>query len=282
MKSHLLVIAAAAAVLTSCSGSNTEAIAAAERVEHARELINQGRPECALSELDSVDSLYPSQIAARRLAAALRPKAIARLTESKIVTADSLIAATQAELAGMDALFRHVSGGELEGYYVPATEPKGAFTSTTGVQPRVNDADFRFYIVASNTGRAVGIRRLAVTVDGERVVSGSIPAGSSRSQRVEGSEIATFLPEEVDSLGSRFYAATGTAALPAAIEGDKGNAKITISPRAAKAIATAWRYGYLKQRLRSAMMLREKLDRQLQIARDQAANTAPEPETTDK
>lgn len=272
--SHLLPLAAGAAILIhSCSSTDPDAQAAQARVDGARELISTGHYAEALAELDSVDALYPRQITARREGAGLRPLAIAHLAERKIQSTDSLIAVTQAELATLDGEFRHVDGGELEGYYIPRTEPSTPFTSGTGIQPRVNDADFRFYLVASNTRGTVGISRLRLNVAGQDIASLPIPPGSSRSLTLEGSEIATFLPEEVDSLGQRVFDAGGQIGA-AALEGAKGSVKINVTPRQAAAIATAWRYGHLKQQLRSALILREKLDRQLQIARDQAANTA--------
>lgn len=268
---------AAAMLVCSCSSTDPDAQAAQQRLSVAKELMDKGQFTQALAELDSVDALYPAQIDVRHQVAALRPHAIAHLTEQRIQSADSLIAATQQELASLEDEFTHVDGGGLEGYYLPKGETAAGFTNTTAIQPRVNDSDFRFYIVASNTRGPVGISRLVLTVDGHEVASGAIPAGNDRSSRLEGSEIASFLPEEVDSLGACVYDARGSISA-ATLEGAKGKVKVTVTPRQAKGIATAWRYGTLKQSLRSALILREKLDRQLQIARDQVANSDPDPD----
>jgi len=272
-KYHFLI--AIAFAFLSCSDNDSEEKDAQARLAYADSLISQGNYTLALSELDSIDARYPKMIEVRRHAHDLRPKAIEQLTIKQIQSADSLIAATQQGIAELEGGFTHISGGDLEGYYLPDGYKANAFTNTTNIQPRVNDADFRFYIVASNNGKYLKINRVSYLIGGSEYVSNAIPAGSERSSRIEGSEIATFLPEEVDSIG-RISANANSPVTGAVIIGENGRQKVTVTPAQSKALVNAWRYGNLRQQLRSALILREKLDRQLQTSRDQLANRSQE------
>ncbi len=259
----------------SCSDGNKEQEAAQARLDYADSLITQGNYTLALSELDSIEAMYPKMIDVRRRAHDLRPKAIEQLTMRQIQSADSLIAVTQQGIAELEGGFKHIGGEDLEGYYLPDGFKANAFTNTTSIQPRVNDADFRFYIVASNNGKYLKINRVSYLIGGNEFASDAIPAGSERSSRLEGSEIATFLPEEVDSIG-RISANAGSPITGAVIIGENGRQKVAVTPAQSNALINAWRYGNLRQQLRSALILREKLDRQLQTSRDQLANRIQE------
>lgn len=268
-------VLAAAIALASCNGDNAERDAAERELASADSLISQGDYNGALISLDSIEARYPKMIDVRRRVHDLRPLAVEKLTVSQIRTADSLIASAQQALSELEGSFNHISGDGLEGYYLPKSYTDKGFTNTTGIQPRVNDADGLFYIVASNKGNILGINQVALIVDGNEVLSGVIPSGSERTARIEGSEIATFLPEEVSVLGE----SASNAAVPVteiALIGQKGRKKATLSAAQGSDIAKAWRYGNEKNKLKSALILREKLDRRLQIARDQLANRIPE------
>lgn len=272
-KSCIPIIFAAALALAACGSDNSDEQAAARELAAADSMISNGAYASALSALDSIEVHYPKNIDVRRHVHDLRPRAIERYTIEQIQRADSLIAATQEEIAGLENEFTHVSGGDLEGYCLHKSYKAQAFTNTTGVQPRVNDADYRFYLVASNNGSKLNIRRLAYVISGKEYISEAIPAGSERSTALEGGELATFLPEEVDSVGKISFESTAPVTEIVLI-GDNGRRKVKVSPSQAEGLVKSWRYGNQKNQLRSALILREKLDRQLQTARDQIANRA--------
>lgn len=231
----------------------------------------------AMALMDSVDKLYPSQIEARRKVTAMRPKAIEQASILQIAKADSIIAATTIQLAELEPKMKHIDGGDLDGYYVADGATKGAFMNTTGIQARVNDHDFGFYIVAQTRGKKPGISQVAVNTATAECQSQAIPAGSARVVDIEGSELATFLAEEVAELGA--WCADNAADIKGAmIFGSKGNQRVALTPAQAQALATAWQFSSAKTRHINALMLREKLDRQLQVARDQIANTAADPD----
>lgn len=267
---------ALAVAVASCGSDDTAKRSAEAELATADSLISQGNYALALESLDSIEARYPQMIEVRRRAHDLRPKAIEQYTVAQIQQADSLIAVTQEGIASLEGEFNHVDGGSLEGYYLPKCFKAQAFTNAMGFQPRVNDADFRFYIVANNTGKKLGVNRLAYVISGNRYVSETIPSGSERSSSLEGSELVTFLPEEVDSIG-RISFESQSPVSEVVLIGTNGSKSLKVSSQQADGLKKAWRYGNLKNQLRSALILREKLDRQLQTARDQLANRV-EPE----
>ncbi len=274
-KFSLPVILAGALTMSSCGSDNKEQNAAEAALASADSLISCGDYTQALEALDSIEARYPQMIEVRRKAHDLRPVAVEKLTIKQIQSADSLIATTQQRLSELEGNFNHISGNGLEGYYLPKSYTSSGFTNTTGVQPRVNDADGMFYLVASNTGNPLNINQVALVIGGQEYASEVIPAASERSTKIEGGEIATFLPEEVNAIGASASEA-GVPVTEIVLIGTKGRKKVKISPVQGTDIAKAWQYGTQKNQLKSALMLREKLDRRLQIARDQLANRIPD------
>lgn len=262
-------------MLAACAKQDPDKLAANDLVGRIEIELQASRPIPAMALMDSVDKLYPSQIEARRKVTAMRPKAIEMASIQQIAKADSIIAATQLQLAELEPKMKHIDGGDLDGYYVADGAGKGSFMNATGIQARVNDDNFTFYIVAQTRGKKIGINQIALNTATGEVQSQQIPAGSARVVDIEGSELATFLAEEVADLGA--WAADNAADIKGAmIFGSKGNQRVALTPAQARAIADAWQYSSAKMRHTNALMLREKLDRQLQVARDQIANTALE------
>lgn len=269
MKYHILLLAGALA-LTACKKVDPNQIAAQDLYERATAAYEKGDAMLAKSLLDSIDQKYNEQLEVRRLATTLRPKAIEKMTIQQIAATDSMLAQASLDAAALEPLMKHIPGGELEGYYVVADAYNPSFINTTGIEGRVNDDNLLYYMVAQNRGKAIGINAIQLTADGGQCRSELIPAGSPRVDIVEGGEIATFLAEEVDALGQ--WASENTVK-GATIVGAKGNAKVKLSEKQAAALGTAWKYANAKNRERQARIVREKLERQLQIARDQIAKT---------
>lgn len=268
-----LALAACALLLAACAKQDPDKLAADDLIGRIEIELQASRPISAMALMDSVDKLYPSQIEARRKVTAMRPKAIEMASIEQIAKADSIIAATQLQLAELEPRMKHIDGGDLDGYYVADGAGKGAFMNATGIQARVNDDNFTFYIVAQTRGKKIGINQIALNTATGEMLSQQLPAGSARVVEIEGSELATFLAEEVADLGA--WAADNAADIKGAmIYGAKGSQRVALTPDQARAIAAAWQYSSAKMRHTNALMLREKLDRQLQVARDQIANTA--------
>ena len=265
------LIGAFALALAACSADDPDKKAAAELVDEITLDLQAGRAAHALELMDTLNTKYASQIEARKQAMALRPAAIEAVTIEQIQHADSLIAVSSVEVSNLEGLFAHVPGDDLEGYYLVKDAKQNFLGSPASVEPRVNDDNMMFYIVAQAKGKNLGISRVVLFTSTEQCQSQAIPAGSPRVVDLEGAELASFLPEEVDDLGA--WAAEHEADIKGAmIYCASGHKKVALTPAQARAFATAWRYANAKQRQRQGAMLREKLDRQLQVARDQAAN----------
>jgi len=273
---YLAIAAIAVSALASCSGDEDK-----EKVDGLLVEINQsletGDYAKALALMDTIDQHYPAQVEARRQLISLRPKGIEKETLAMMAASDSAIAFAQADLQGLEAKMKHISGDDLEGYYVVADAYNPAFINTTGVEARVNDADFTYYVVAQTIGKRQGIRAVELkAANGATAQSDAIPADSERRFEIEGSESAVFIPEEVESLGE--WAQSAGPIGSARIITSKGGVDVKLKGGQQSAFAIAWQYADARRRLFDATNRRAMLERRLQIARDQIANTAPEPE----
>ncbi len=268
---YKLIILAAALALAGCKKENPDLVAAQDLYQRAIAAYDNGDAMLAKSLLDSIDQKYPAQLEVRRKATVLRPQAIEKVTIQQISSTDSMLAQAQLDIAELEPLMKHIPGGDLEGYYVVADAYNPAFINHSGIEGRVNDANLLYYIVAQNKGKAIGINAIQLSGNDSACRSLPIPEGSARVDVVEGGEIASFLPEEVDTIGQW---ASVNKVVGAKLVGSKGNANIKLNDKQAAALGTAWKFANAKGRERQARILREKLERQLQIARDQIAKTS--------
>lgn len=270
-----LAIAAIALTLASCGGNDDKDRAEALLAE-AEQAIADGNPDLAITLMDSLDSAYPAQIETRKKLLALRPQAMEATLVRQMQQADSIRAFAQAELDRITPLMRHVPGkAPVGGHYVVADAAKGDFLARTGFQPRVDDDNFLFFIVANNAARPIGISRVQLTsADGQ---CESQPVNPDLVVVVEGKEAARFSPESVSALGqwaSEQEAITGGAIIAA----DGKTVPVKFSKAEADAFATAWKFATLTRRVKDATALYLKLNQQLQVARDQGANHITEME----
>lgn len=272
-----VAMALSAIVVMSCSKENPDKKAAEGLLTQIESQIEIGNYQQAMLLMDSVDRTYRDQIDIRKKVTALRPKAIEAVTLEQISSTDSIIAFAQAEIDRLSPLMKHIADEDLkEGKYVVADTYKANIMNTTTIEPRVNDYDYSFYIVANCYGKKIGISQISLSSAEGEFASEPIPSTSSRRMEVETSEIATFLPEEVADLGE--WASNNYSKITGAnIIGTKDNLKVKLTPQQASAFATAWNFSKENQKLKNVVALRIKLDRQLQVARDQIANTTVYP-----
>lgn len=271
------IMALSAIAIVSCSKENPDKKAAEGLLTQIESQIEIGNYQQAMQLMDSVDHAYRDQIDVRKKVTALRPKAIEAVTLEQISSTDSIIAFSQAEIDRLTPLMKHIGDDDLkEGKYVVADTYNANIMNSTTIEPRVNDYDYSFYIVANCYGKKIGINQISLSTSDGEFASEPIPASSARRMEVETSEIATFLPEEVANIGE--WAAENYSKITGAtIIGSKDNLKVKLTPQQAAAFATAWNFSRENQKLKNAVALRIKLDRQLQVARDQIANTTVYP-----
>lgn len=267
--SKSLAITACALVLASCGGNDDKEKAEA-LLQEAQQELAAGNTEQALVLMDSLDSAYPAEIDTRKKLLALRPQAMEAKLVQQMQDADSIRAYAQAELDKITPLMRHVPGNApIDGHYVVANASKGDFMAKTTFEPRVDDDNYLFFIVANNAGRPIGISRVELVSPDGRCVSEAI--NPDLVLTVEGKEGARFSPESVAALGqwaSEQPTITGGSIL--ASNGKQVNVKF--SKAEAETFATAWRFATLSRKVKDSTALYLKLNNQLQVARDQRAN----------
>ena len=187
-----------------------------------------------------------------------------------IAAGDAILAAATMELETLQPQMKHVAGpAGLEGYWLPAKTPEQIMGSTT-VQGRVSD-DGYFYIVANVQGRAIGLTTIALSDGGDSVESQ--PISPMRVVKVEGSETASFSPEDVEAVGAWLETHPGASKL--VLKGSKGKADVKLTPALRDELTLTYKYARAMQARRLAAVHREKYERMLAAARDQLANFTP-------
>ena len=138
--SRLLAVVAVVAGLTACTKAREER-AAASHVSAAAELVEQHRYEAALQHLDSVHSLYPKQVAQRRLAKALKDTIVYLQSQQTLRYSDSLLQPLLPEADKLLKEFRYEKADAYEdhGHYVYRTLQTGWNTSRCFLQAYVSD-----------------------------------------------------------------------------------------------------------------------------------------------
>lgn len=266
-----LAIAACALAMAfaACSGNEDKEKAEA-LLQQVEQSLADGDADQAQALMDSLDMAYPAEIETRKKLLSLRPKAMETKLMQQMQAADSIRACAEAELEQLTPLMRHIPGkAPIDGYYVVDAASKGSLMDKTAFEPRVDDGNLQFYIVASNAGRPIGITRVQLTADGGQCESQDI--NPALVLTVEGKEAANFSPQSVAELGQ--WAAGQQAITGGAIIGNGGKAlPVKFSRAQADAFAIAWRYAELRRKAQDAQSLYLNLNRQLQVARDQAAN----------
>lgn len=259
-----------AIALSGCS--DKENLGAQELYSKSEAAIQASDFSGALVLLDTLNSRYPKQTQIRKDALRLRAEAMQGIALDSIASESKTLAEATIKVDEWRPKFRHVdSSVGLEGYFIPKNAPEKVMTST-GIQPRVSEKGF-FYIVANVEGRSIGLRSLEF-IDGHESVSSSA-ISPARIVKVEGSESASFNPEDLEGIGEWLLQHPNASKL--IIKGAKGNATVKIDKALRDQLTDCYQYGAALQVLHLASVKREKYERMLATSRDQLANL-PVPE----
>lgn len=273
--SVLACATAAAMMLTGCeSEAKREKEAAEALVAQVNENLEQRRYETALELIDSLDRAYPRQVESRRALIPMRVTAMKGFSEERLLQTDSLVTVLQMSIGEFGDLMHHVDGDvDLDGYYVVKSAFNPDFSSSTGIQARVSDLDYSFYIVAASGDNKIGVSQIVLSTPDASKASEAISEDSGRMGDTDkfGSDIASFRKEEVADLAS--WATDNVSRINRlTIKGTLGDVDVKLSPAQVEAISTAWRFADIASRLQQALRLKEKLEKQLVLARDQELN----------
>ena len=257
-KTLIASVVAAACSLAACSDKELDGAMALYQA--AETGIGEARYSEALATLDTLNARYPEQTQVRRDALRLRALAIQGLALDSISAGSEALAAATIDREARDPEFRHVdSSVGLEGYFLPKGVDEKVMMGTC-IQPRVQ-------------GRSIGLRAIEF-VDGAESAS-SADISPARIIRVEGSESASFNPEELEGIGEWLLAHPGASKI--VLKGSKSNASVKLDPKMRSQLVKCYEYSRALQAQRLASLKREKYERMLATARDQLANL-PAPE----
>lgn len=261
----LLALSLSALLLSSCGDKAKEG--ASQLLTESKAAIEARNYHGALTLLDTLNTRYPDQLDIRRAALRLRASAMEGMATDSISAGDAALAQATINLDALRPHFRHVdSSVGLDGYFLPEGVSDKVMTAT-GIQARVTDKGY-FYIVANVQGRAIGLKAIELTDGSERISSSDISA--SRIVKVEGSESASFNPEDLVGVGA--WLESHPKANKVVLVGSKGNVNVKMDSKLRKEIVDCYLFSEALQAQRSASIKREKYERMLATARDQLAN----------
>lgn len=274
MKRLIYTVGAVAAIsLTGCKGESAEHRAALAMQNAADSAYNAGDYRLAITLIDSLNKSYPLEIDIRRTTDLNRTKAYEALATTEIPRLETQMAALRDSISQMQSGFRSVQPTKaLPAYFVVAEAAKTEFNAGPTVQARVNDGQDAVdtpWTLAVNAGRDIGIKGLRLTLsDGAEYIMPVISADG---------QTGTITPENATAVGSALAANPTLTVKAAEAAGDKGKTQIKLTDAQTRAIGTAFVYSDARTRLRQMLIDRERYERMLTIARDQAANAVPAP-----
>lgn len=257
---------AAMFVLAVASCGNSEKDQALQLSDAAENEVKAGNYQAAVTLLDTLDVHYASQVEVRRSAMKFRAMAVEGLTIRRIGAVDDTLAVLKHDLDEADAKFEYVAnpGKNLGGNYVAKAIAK---LKTTDILPRVNDEGY-FTLSIKIPGRSIGFSHV-VFADGSQSAS-TEPVATSRLVKVENAEMTVLQQEDVATAVEWLIAHPEAPTYE--LVGSKSTIKNRFPENLREAVIETWIYARNKQAYRLALIEREKLERKLQLCRDQLAN----------
>jgi hypothetical protein len=270
-KTLATTLLAGSMIFCSCGKDDSEKKAAEALDAKVDSAITAQNYEEAITLIDSLNKAYPLQIDIRKGTIAKRAQAMESWAQVRIPELDCKISNSQEAIAALEQNFKFVQpSSTLAGYYIYKTctyNDVSSFAAKSSIQPRVNsgdDAEDTPWTLAVNAGKDISLNKLVISLANGQQYTIDIP--------VSDGTMASIAPERVNELGKYLNDNPQSAAASATASGSKGSVKISLSVNDCEAIAASWHLAAQKDSLRQALIDRERVERQLQIARDQKAN----------
>lgn len=272
-------VLAAAGALTACSGKSETADAASALVAEASAALDRGDWQLAGILLDSLSAAYPKEIEAGRSALALRPRVMERKTEQEIVELQALMEHSAQFVDSIMPQFSSVARTEeqLEPYLVSKSVAGNWRERNTAIARLTPGGEF--YMISSLAGRGTQHTALRMSAGGRSVTSGSVAFDATTPLSRESRR---FSAGKADTLGVFAAAVDGSGPVKLEFVGGKKAASATLTAREVHAIADTWRLSRALTAINEGNRRLEQLKAKLQLARDQAARTGNEKETTEE
>lgn len=272
--SSIILAVALSLSLISC-GESESTQNAKKLLSEARTAISDGRYETALTLIDSISTAFPEDVDTRREAMALRPSVTEGLTISKLSQADSITTTLQTRYDSLARLMVKVVNPELvEGYWVAAQGRSKEPLSSDGIESRVTD-NGEFYMISSLNPSSLRHHSFTITdKNGQSAATTTVAYDGELNYRVNGGEVVTYMAEACKEIGP-FVLNHPNEALTVTFNGEGGYKKIKLTATQTAGLSTAWEFAEIMREFRHWSIERERLNRQLAIARDQKARLTP-------
>ncbi len=267
--SRLLITVALGGTMAFSSCGNSDEKKAREYVDLATKLMNDKEYDAALANLDSLDRQYPSEIEVRREGMSLRPQIIELSSLKQIEQCDSAIAGLIIESNRLKESLKFVPDA-FEGYYTTKALAGKVPAEKSGLYARMTP-DGVYMVIASSTQKSMSTGVTLIAKGGESVSTPDIANDGERNDRSRGVEIITFMPDECVTLG-QFAEAHGGIALKIRYNGAKPY-EMPLPEEQAYALGEIYRASKVFRQLRLAQLQKSRLEKQLEIARNQRART---------
>lgn len=266
------IIITALTTLTACSSGNNTDAGAQSLYDSINTAVSASQFPQALSMMQRLDSLYPKAFDLRRQALAMKPRVMEGLTLQQIQVADSQATELLGLTNTLGVLFDKIADPRQVGtYQVVKAIRNPRLTDQTAIEPRI-DEDSQFFIVASHQMGRLGLQSLTLkAADGTTATTAVIPRCDERVIRTSAGEMAIFRGTEVDTLGA-LAARYPSQAMTLSFNGSRGSKGIRLSPKMVTAMGQTYTYADALHRITEGNLERERLERQLRIARNQMAN----------
>lgn len=280
MKHFIALFTAAAVLATASCGSDKEHKAAAALSAKADSLMKAGNFEAAIELYDSLNHAYPKEIDLRKASDAKRARAIEGLAQSQAPLLDRAIDSLNSVIAGLYPDFnREQSSSVLNAYAVHKSLAGQKTVGTAALQPRINidgnDVSDTPWSIAVFAPSNIGLSSVNVTTASGQ--SFTLDAFSNDGQ------VGSIVTSVAEPLGKYLSEHPDDPATAFTLNGKKGKAQGKLTPAFSTATAASYNYALAKQQLRSTLINREKIERRIVIAREQAAKAAaPAVSTTEK
>lgn len=247
-----------------CSCGNSQRDAANELSLSAENEVKAGNYEAAIAILDTLDTRYASEVEVRKSAMKYRAMAVEGVTIRRITVADDTLAYLKARMDELETDFQYVEnpGKGLGGNFIAKDLVKGSYD----ILPRINDEGY--FTVSVKIPRQIGFEHISFIGNGGVYSTNNV--GSNRLVTVENSEMTVLQQEDVAQTMEWLAEQTGVDRYE--LVGSKSTIKQKFSPAMFKAFVETWQFAQAKQAYRLALIEREKLERKLQLCRNQLAN----------
>ncbi|MDE6782860.1 MAG: hypothetical protein K2J17_03960 [Paramuribaculum sp.] len=274
----LIIAGLVAGTIYSCGPSETERqqAQAAGIIEAAKQLEAEGQYVQALEAVNSIDSLCPKALDARKEAHVMKPQLMLNVTAQELQLADSTMVASEIRA---DELMKELSvvKAPYESFY-GYTKLNGVSPLTTpGIYGQLSLQGLVFHLTASGKGSSYDVRvRITDRTSGESVETSLITYDNERNRLADnGLQIITLTEAESAPLGA-FVSAHRNSELWLGIitAGGKAWSNTPISDTQIQGVATLYEILEQRRTYNSCKARKEHLTQKLTVLRNQLGEFA--------